>query len=108
MTFTNEYMNPAQPVGQPSLPTALVNSTAGTMGLTAVIVVPYSATRTWLMFSSRTTGTETQDIGSSNIAIGGGIPIAPGAGFVFNGPGAAGPIYGITTVASSPFSYVEA
>lgn len=88
-------------------PSALTNSTSGNVTASATIVVPFSSTRKWLMFSNRTTGTETHDLGSSNVAVGGGIPIAAGGGFLFNGPGAAGPIYGITTVASSPFSYVE-
>lgn len=88
-------------------PTALTNSTSGNVTASATIVVPFSSTRKWVMFSNRTTGTETHDLGSSNVAVGGGIPIAAGGGFLFNGPGAAGPIYGITTVASSPFSYVE-
>ncbi len=88
-------------------PTALTNSAAGTMGVAAAIIVPASGTRKWLMITNRTAGNETQDIGSSNVTVGGGIPIAPGGGFLFNGAGAAGPIYGITTTAGSPFSYVE-
>lgn len=88
-------------------PSALNNSAANTMGTTATIIVPASATRKWLMITNRTAGSETQDIGSSNVTVGGGIPLAPGGGFLFNGVGASGPLYGITTVAGSPFSYVE-
>lgn len=88
-------------------PFPLTNSAAGTMGTSATIIVPASATRKWLMITNRTTGGDTQDIGSSNVTVGGGIPLVPGGGFLFAGPGAAGPIYGITTAASSAYSYVE-
>lgn len=83
------------------------NSVAGTMGTSISIVVPFSAARRWLMITNRTAGSETQDIGSSNVAVGSGIPLVPGGGFMFSGAGAVGPIYGITTAASSAFSYVE-
>lgn len=89
-------------------PSALTNSAFGNAGTAAAIAVPFSSTRKWLMFSNRTAGAETHDIGSSNVTVNGGIPVAPGAGFLFTGPGAAGPIYAVTTVGSSPFSYVEA
>lgn len=96
--------------GQPvqEVPTAFTNSASGTMGTTAAIVVPYSSTRKTLWIFSRTSGSEVQDLGSSNVAVGGGIPLFSGNGFFFGGPGAAGPIYGVTTVGSSPYSYVEA
>lgn len=87
---------------------ALTNSASGTMGVTASVVVPYSATRKWVMITNRTAGAEIQDVGSSNVTVGGGIPLTPSSGFLFNQAGAAGPIYGITTVANSPWSYVEA
>lgn len=85
----------------------LTNSVAATMGTARALIVPFSATRRWLMITNRTAGAETQDIGSSNVTVGGGIPLVPGGGFLFNGAGAAGPLYGITTAAGSAFSYVE-
>ncbi len=86
---------------------ALTNSASGTMTTAAAIIVPFSATRKWLAVSNRTIGVETQDIGSSNVVVGSGIPLQPGHTFTFTGTGAAGPIYGITTVVGSAFSYVE-
>jgi hypothetical protein len=91
--------------------TALINSAAvpcsATAG-TAISVVPYSATRKLLIIYNRSTGIETVDIGPSNVAEGGGIPLAPGGGgYQFVGPGAAGPIYAISPVASTPLSFVE-
>lgn len=97
----------ANPMPVASAATSLVNSASGTMTTAVSIIVPFSATRQWLMITNRTTGTEVQDIGSSNVTVGGGIPLAPGGGFLFDGPGAAGPIYGIAGVSGSPFSYVE-
>ena len=87
--------------------TPLKNSDSGTMGQTATPIVPFSTTRKWLMFSNRSKGSEIQDIGPADVTVGGGIPVFPGGGFLFNGTGACGPIYGITTVPNSPFSYVE-
>lgn len=100
---------PQNPVVGVSIPfsTGPKNSQPGVMGQAATLIVPFNALRKWLMISNRTTGTETQDIGSPNVQVNGGIPLAPGGGFFFNGAGAAGPIYGITTVANSPFSFVE-
>lgn len=84
----------------------LTNSAAGTMGVAAAIIVPASGTRKWVMITNRT-ASDTQDIGSSNVTVGAGIPLSPGGGFLFNGAGASGPIYGISTAAASAFSYVE-
>lgn len=86
---------------------ALINSAAGVVGTSAAILVPFSSTRKWLMISNRSQGTETHDLGSANVTVGGGIPVAAGGGFLFSGAGAAGPVYGITTVPGSAFSYVE-
>lgn len=97
----------AAPLPVVAVSSALVNSAAGTMGAAAAIVVPYSATRKWLTICNRTIGVETQDIGSANVLVGSGIPVHPGNTFTFTGIGAAGPVYGITTVAGSAFSYVE-
>lgn len=74
----------------------------------ASIIVPYDLTRGWLMITSRSAGNETIDLGSSNVQIGGGIPIVAGGGFLFTGAVAQGPIWAVTTVPSSPLSYVEA
>ena len=93
-------------------PTALTNCAAVACSPTpnsAVSVVPYSATRKWLAVFNRSNGQETVDIGSSDVTLNGGIPIQAGAGgYVFDGPGAAGPIYAISPVAGTPLSYVEA
>lgn len=89
---------------------ALSNSASGNTGATpntAVVIVPSSGTRKWVAVFNRTSGVEQIDLGSSNVAVKGGIPLDPGAGFLFAGPGAAGPIYGISPSASSPWSYVE-
>jgi hypothetical protein len=104
---SGDTVSSSNPIPTNQAPTALTNSAAGTMGTSASIIVPASGTRKWLMITNRSAGSETQDIGSSNVIVGGGIPLAPGGGFLFNGAGAAGPIYGITTVSGSPFSYVE-
>lgn len=88
-------------------PFPLTNSVSGTMGTLTTVVVPYSATRRWLQFTNRSSGVETQDLGSANVTVGGGIPLAPNQGYLFNAGGATGPIYGVTTVANSPWSYVE-
>jgi hypothetical protein len=90
-------------------PTQFTNSKPCTMPAgTAGVIVPYSDSRRYVVIFNRSTGTETQDIGSSNVVVNGGIPLAPGGGgYTLNGAGAAGPIYGITTVGGSPCSYVE-
>lgn len=91
----------------PAPPSAPSNSSTCTVPTgTAAIVIPLSNTRKWVMITSRTTGTEVQDIGSSNVIVNGGIPLAPGGGFLFTGLGAKGPIYGIAPIAS-PCSFVE-
>jgi hypothetical protein len=97
--------NIAVPVFPQAFP--LTNAVAGTMGLAPAIIVPASAARKWLNITNRSTGAEVQDIGPANVAVGSGIPLYSGAGFLFNGAGATGPFYGVTTIASSPFSYVE-
>lgn len=107
LRFDGNQVGAAAPLPVAAVPSALTNSTAGTMTTAAAIVVPYSATRKWLAISNRTNGVETQDIGSSNVVVGSGIPIHPGGTFTFTGIGAAGPVYGITTVVGSAFSYVE-
>lgn len=95
----------AMPVSQAA--NAPSNSANGVMGVAVGIVVPFSASRKWVMITNRSTNSETQDVGAADVTVGGGIPLNPGGGFLFNGNGAQGPIYGITTVANSPFSYVE-
>jgi hypothetical protein len=91
----------------PLTPTPLTNSTPCTVPAgTAGVVVPPSNTRQWVMLTNRTSGTEDQDVGSSNVTVKGGIPLAPGGGFLFTGVGAKGPIYAIAPV-SGPCSYVE-
>lgn len=61
-------------------PTALTNSVAGNVTNVVAIIVPFSATRKWVTVFNRSTGTETHDLGSSNVAVLGGIPVAPGGG----------------------------
>ena len=107
---------PALPAGSAAIgstittPGALTNSAAVTTSATpntAAIVVPYSASRKFVHVFSRTLGAEAVDLGSANVVPGSGIPITGGGGFSFLGSGAAGPIYAVTTVASSALSYVE-
>ena len=97
----------ASPMPVQSAPFPLKSCTKGTMGVAATIIVPVSTTRRWLIVYNRSATGEIQDIGASNVTVGGGIPLYPGAGFMFDGAGAAGPIYGITTVPNSAFSFVE-
>lgn len=91
--------------------TALSNSASVTCSATpgtASVLVAFNANRKLLIIYNRSVNSETVDIGSSNVAEGGGIPLAPGGGgFQFVGPGAAGPVYGISPTASTPMSYVE-
>jgi hypothetical protein len=87
-------------------PSAVTNSVSGVMGLVASIIVPANPSRTWVMITNRSNN-DIQDIGSANVAVSGGDPLYPGGGFLFNGIGAAGPIYGITTASGSPYSYIE-
>ncbi|AHJ66380.1 hypothetical protein [Granulibacter bethesdensis] len=75
---------------------------------TAVVVVPYSASRTYLGVYNRSVGTEQIDIGSAAVQPGGGTPVDPGAGFVFVGAAARGPIYAVSPVAGTPISWTEA
>lgn len=97
----------AAPMPVRSAPFALTSCARGTMGTAATVIVPASPTRRWLIVYNRSVTGETQDIGAANVTVGGGIPLYPGAGFMFDGAGAAGPIYGVTTAAVSAFSYVE-
>jgi hypothetical protein len=94
------------PVSQTSR--SLKSSHTGTMGTTPAIIVPYSATRSWLLVSNRSATYEMQDIGPADVTVGGGIPLAAGAGFLFQGSEAVGPIYGVTTAPNSAYSWVEA
>jgi len=86
---------------------ALSNCAATVATTSAAIIVPYNANRSFVHVFSRTNGQEVVDLGPSTVVAGAGIPITGGGGFSFIGAGAAGPIYAVTTVASSPLSYVE-
>lgn len=90
------------------LPTAfaLSNCASGTIGTSSSVMVPFSSTRKWVTVYNRSS-VDFHDWGSSNVAIGNGLYVGPGAGFTFAGSGATGPIYGISTAGSSAFSYVE-
>lgn len=85
---------------------AITNSTSGTMGESADIVVPASGTRKWVIVFNRSES-DKQDLGASGVTVGGGIPLESGAGYLFDGIGAAGPIYGISNNTDSAYSYVE-
>ncbi len=102
---TNPVPTATTPMASP-LTNSAATTTSATIGQ-AISVVPFSATRRFLHIFSRTTGNETVDLGSSNVVVGGGIPLQAAGGFSFLGVGAAGPIYAVTTVANSPLSYVE-
>ena len=99
--------NNGNPILSDAVPLALSNCAAASATTAAAIVVPYDAHRSFVHIFSRTTGNETVDLGPANVVAGAGIPITAGGGFSFLGAGAAGPIYAVTTVASSPLSFVE-
>jgi hypothetical protein len=95
------------PAGRPA--TALTNSTQGTVTNAPGLLVPYSATRKSVFIFNRSTGNDIIDVGSPNVVVGSGIPIGPGnAGFQFQGDGAAGPIWAVSTGGNTPVSFVEA
>jgi hypothetical protein len=97
------------PAARPSFAIADVAAVtcSSTIG-TAVLFVPFSATRKVLHVFNRTPNSDTVDLGPTNsITSGGGIPLYAGGSFTFDGEGALGPFYAVSTGASTPLTYAE-